>query len=179
MFDGYYIWLKNLIDTDSHLAWKYKKLLKYLYEREYTWVIPNDSNRNLDGLELRTRYEREVGINPEEAFEHLDGSCSVLEMMVALACRMEVEIMHDDDFGDRSADWFWNMIGSLGLSEQIDDRFDMNFVEKSIDILVENRFQRDGRGSLFTLTTCRKDLRKVEVWYQMNYWLEENFPIIF
>jgi len=180
MLDGYYIWLIRQIDTDSHLASRYKKLLLELYDTEFYWSIPLDSNRSLDGLGLRDRYEKEVN-DPEcdAIFEHLDGSCSVLEMMIALAIRMEIDIMHDDNFGNRSCDWFWNMVDSLGLSDQIDANFDLKFVQNSMDIFLSRRFERDGRGGLFSLNHCRKDLRRTEIWYQMQFWLDENFPEVF
>lgn len=41
--------------------------------------------------------------------------CSVLEMIIALAIRLEEHIMDDPDIGNRTGQWFWDMIVSLGL----------------------------------------------------------------
>lgn len=46
--------------------------------------------------------------------------CSVLEVMIALALRMEEETMASSEFGDRTNQWFWYMIVSLGLSGMTD-----------------------------------------------------------
>ena len=36
-------------------------------------------------------------------------------MMIALAIRCEEHIMDDPDAGDRTGQWFWSMLVSLGL----------------------------------------------------------------
>lgn len=48
----------------------------------------------------------------------------MLEMMIALAIRCEETIMDDPRYGNRTKQWFWNMMKSLGLSYMNDDCFD-------------------------------------------------------
>lgn len=175
--DGYYIWLVNHIDTGTHLARSHRKLLDELYFTEFIWTVPMDSNRARDGLELRDFYEAE-GNDPMTSSAHLDGQCSVLEMMVALAIRMERELLHEDENGDRTPDWFWNMVASMGLIDLEDDCFDEYFVRDTLDILLCRKYKTDGKGGLFWVKNRpEKDLRRVEIWYQMQFWVRENFDI--
>lgn len=41
-----------------------------------------------------------------------------LEMIIALAIRLEEHIMDDPDIGNRTGQWFWDMIVSLGLGSE-------------------------------------------------------------
>ena len=36
---------------------------------------------------------------------------------------------------------------------------------------LERRYRRDGRGGLFYVKGCKKDLRSIEIWYQMNLYM--------
>ena len=100
-----------------------------------------------------------------------DYECSVLEMMVALSIKCE-DIMGDDRFGDRTGQWFWGMIVNLGLGSMTDDRFDELYAEDVINIFLDRRYDPDGKGGLFRIKHCRQDLRNVEIWYQMCWYLD-------
>lgn len=138
---------------------------------EFTYIIPRDENRAQDGLDLRCRFASMNNYNPDIAYE-IDGPCSVLEMMIALAIRCEETIMDDPKKGDRTVQWFWIMINNLGLSDQTDGRFDKIFVTEAIQKFLNREYAPDGRGSLFRIRNCRKDLRKVEIWCQLNWYLD-------
>ena len=116
----------------------------------------------------------------------MDAPCTVLEMLIALAIRCESDIMHDDACGDRTRLWFWEMIKNLGLIDYTDDAymydksgsFDSE-VNHIIDIFLERRYDKHGRGGAFPLRKYRtnyySDQRKVEIWYQLSAWLIENY----
>ena len=98
--------------------------------------------------------------------------CSVLEMLIALAFRCEEHIMQDSDAGDRMGQWFWNMIVNLGLGSMSDSRFDAAYTDDVIFRFMDRKYKRNGEGGLFTVERCKCDMRSVEIWYQMNWYLD-------
>ena len=98
--------------------------------------------------------------------------CSVLEMMVALAIKIEEQIMDDPDIGNRTGLWFWKMIENLGLKNMRDAVIDTDYVEKIIFRFLDRNYQRDGSGGLF-IVHGHGDLRNVEIWYQMLWYLND------
>ena len=132
-----------------------------------------DESRAMDGLELRDRFAREKGFSYEEIEQLLDGPCSVLEMMVGLALRMEISLMSNPEEGDRTGVWFWGMLVTMKLGGQTDDRYSPEYVNERIDIMLNREYKANGDGGLFALDYADKDMRDVEIWYQMNYFLIE------
>lgn len=98
--------------------------------------------------------------------------CSVLEMLIALAFRCEEHIMTDPDIGNRMGQWFWNMIVSLGLGSMSDSRFDAAYTDDVISRFMNRKYKRNGEGGLFTVERCKYDMRTVEIWWQMNWYLD-------
>lgn len=112
----------------------------------------------------------------DDLFEYtqdcLDGPCSILEMMIALAIRCEETIMDDTSRGDRTSQWFWEMIVSLGLGSMSDDRFAPDIVDDILDRFLNREYEPNGKGGLFTIKNCEYDLRDVEIWYQLCWYLD-------
>ena len=98
--------------------------------------------------------------------------CSVLEMIIALAIRLEEHIMDDPDIGNRTGQWFWDMIVSLGLGSMDDSKFDKAHAIDVIRRFLDRDYGRDGKGGLFTIEHCRYDMRDIEIWYQANWYLD-------
>ena len=149
----------------------YKKLLTHLHHIEFTYTIPKDENRAADGISLRYRFALHHP-DIEDAESYLEGPCSVLEMMVALAIRCEETIMDNPNVGDRTRQWFWGMVTNLGLGSMTDERFDGWFVDEVIDRFLDRQYDRNGKGGLFTVRHCDCDMRKVEIWFQLCYFLD-------
>ena len=171
----YFMWLSDTVCKDmfpEHIS--YTKLLRYLHEKAFRFLIPNDKNRAEDGCDLRYRYARNNLPNDiaDDIYNHIDGPCSVLEMMVALAIHCEEFITDNPDYGDRTKQWFWNMITNLGLGSMSDDRFDRYFVDDIIERFLERDYAPDGRGGLFYIRRCEHDLRNVEIWHQLCWYLD-------
>jgi hypothetical protein len=133
--------------------------------------VPHDENRAADGIALRYRYCSNYGY--EDLDYYLDGPCSVLEMMVALAIRCEETIMDDPDIGDRTGQWFWGMLVNMGLGAMDDSKYDRRVVDIAVDTLLDRTYEPDGKGGLFTVKHCDQDLRTVEIWYQLIWYLGE------
>lgn len=171
VINDYFEWLWNFTKCRGHS--QNRKIITLLHNIEFRYSIPMDANREEDGIDLRYRFITEVGIpkNYQEVYGYLDGPCSVLEMMIALAIRCEESIMDDPDIGDRTSEWFWLMMKNLGLDYMSDRKFDRDIAEEKISIFLDRRYKRNGEGGLFVVNG-RRDLRKVEIWYQMCWYLD-------
>ena len=167
--EGYFEWLLDTVDCPPH----YSRLMRKLHSREFFWRLPLDANRASDGISFRGRYIEEM--NPQATEEVFMHPCSVLEMMVALACRIENDIMFDPALGNRSGMWFWIMIENLGLDGMDDDHFDNENVDHIINVFMQRTYFNNGNGGLFPLKRPKENQRKIEIWYQMSAFLEENF----
>lgn len=174
LYTEYHDWMCQLVCGEQYARnLSFRKLLHYLHERVFTYTIEMDDNRAADGTDLRYRFGREMGYGDPIIAAYLDiRPCSVLEMMVALSIRCEEHIMEDSDFGDRTGQWFWNMIVSLGLGTMTDVRFDLAYVEEVIDRFLDRDYEPNGKGGLFTVENSKRDLRNIEIWYQMCMYLD-------
>lgn len=171
IINDYFEWLWNFTKCRGHS--QNRKIITLLHNIEFRYSIPMDANREEDGIDLRYRFMTEVGIpkNYQEVYGYLDGPCSVLEMMIALAIRCEESIMDDPDIGDRTSEWFWLMMKNLGLDYMSDRKFNRDIAEEKISIFLDRKYKRNGEGGLFVVNG-RRDLRKVEIWYQMCWYLD-------
>lgn len=176
--EDYYIWLLSFIESDDYKTSDYSLLLNKLFETEFYSIINYDDNRISDGYSLRDKYAEKEHIHLYYLADELPEYCSVLEVMIALAMRMEFDIMADDKYGDRTPLWFWTMVESLGLEDEYDRRYDDVYVTEVLDIFLERKYRKDGKGSLFWIKNMGQklgqfDARGTEIWYQMNYFLNE------
>lgn len=171
----YLDWMYDIVCNDKYSKKNtYRMLFEYLYEREFYYILPMDANRFEDGIDLRYRFGRDHGYSDPVINEFLDKRpCSVLEMIMALAIRCEDHIMSDPDLGDRVGQWFWAMIVNLGLGHMNDENFDRVYADEVIDIFLERKYSRDGSGGLFKIEGETKDMRSIDIWYQMCWYLNE------
>lgn len=168
--DEYFEWLCELIDSKRFSKRvSYRKLLIHLHNIEFTWFIPHDDNRADDGIQLRRRFA--LHRDDMSLSRYISGPCSVLEMMVALAIRCEETIMDDALMGNRTGQWFWGMVHNLGLSPMTDPEFDREFVDDVIARFLNREYEPDGTGGLFRVRHCSQDLRTVEIWCQLSWYL--------
>ena len=169
----YFDWMTRLVCKNHPLGQKsWRKLFDYLYRTEFTYILDLDENRACDGIELRYRFGYEHSYSGEE-IQLAQKPCSIFEMMVALAVRCEENIMADPAYGDRTGEWFFGMIKSLGLDQMSDDCFDRDYVKAVVSHFLDRTYEPDGRGGLFTVNDPRIDMRKTEIWYQMMRYLNE------
>lgn len=167
----YFEWMYKLV-CDNRYAddISYRKLLKHLHEREFVYSIQRDSNRAADGIDLRRRYGYRHYI--EHIDDYIQGPCSVLEMLIALAIRCEESIMDDPSIGDRTGQWFWMMINNLKLGGMTDTHYDEVYVDDVLDVLLNREYDADGRGGLFVVRNSQYDMREIEIWTQLCYFLD-------
>ena len=175
--DEYFEWMYQLVCNESYSkGLSYKKLLNHLHNINFEYIIGMDGNRAEDGVDLRYRFGYELGYKNPIIAQYIDHQdCSVFEMLIALAIRCEEHIMDNPEIGDRTGLWFWNMIENLGLSSMKDRQFDVDVVDDIIATFLNREYKRNGDGGLFTLKRSNVDLRTIEIWYQMCWYLNENF----
>lgn len=171
----YFEWLYSLTSgkRKSNIV-SFRKLLTRLHDTDFRYSILRDQNRAEDGVDLRYRFARHhpSNIPTNDIVAFLDGPCSVLEMMVALAIRCEENIMDDPSMGDRTAQWFEIMLVNLGLGSMTDNRYDRQFVDSAINRFLDREYEPDGRGGLFRVRNCDIDMRTVEIWIQLCRFLD-------
>lgn len=170
----YFTWLTSLVCKNRYSNnVSFKRLLSYLHDTEFRYLLELDENRAEDGIDLRYRFSTESDL--EDVDLYLDGPCSVLEMMIALSIRCEDTITDDGDIGNRTKQWFWGMITNLGLGSMSDDRFDELYVRDTVERFLNREYEPDGNGGLFTIRNCEYDLRDVEIWYQLCWYLDKFY----
>lgn len=171
----YFHWLCEMVHIDQEER-SYWLIAKDLHNRIFTPIIERDENRAMDGLELRDQFLENEWYSRGGEFEN--DECTVLEMLVALAQRMDFEMNNADDDYDRTAYWFWEMIDNLGLTDFDDESYidldGQTYVDKIIDDFVERNYDYNGAGGIFPLRYCDRDQRNVEIWYQMSAYLYER-----
>ena len=120
VYQDYFQWLCEMVHIDQEDR-SYWILAKDLHQHPFYSLIPHDENRASDGLELREDYLHFINY---PKYVSIDGECTVFEMLVALARRMDFETSDPydkDDYNDRTAYWFWEMMDNLGLIVFSDD----------------------------------------------------------
>lgn len=174
--DQYYRWLTDPLKAEMP-GKSYNQLLKRLSNLPFFWTVPNDDNRGVDGLKLREDFIEHMNLGFYEMAILAKENCSVLEMLVALAIRI-----NDICDGEEGAPkWFWNMLKNIGLDNCSDERYQtLNGhvrVERYMNNMLSRSYGRDGSGGLFPLQHPHADQRGVELWYQMQAYLNERYQL--
>lgn len=157
--NAYFQWLMDIIGGPR----EYEDVIIELWETEYLSDIPHDENRASDGIELRYHFEVETGKKCEKT-----GPCTVLEMMIGLANRMENAFMYDPKVGNRTGQWFWEMFFNAGLEK---------LVGRGQKKWASAHFcgGKSGRLDLFKMTKKPENWDKMEVWEQLCRYISRKF----
>lgn len=178
LFSDYFDWLSEIAIPNEVTRGKYSKLLNDLHRTKFRYSIPRDRNRVEDGIDLRWRYACDVTREDNRRTEIVnalyipDGACTILELMVALAMRIDETIMSNPSYGDRTFQWFWNMVVSLGLGQMIDEQYDEDYVEMVLNRFMDRKYDQDGKGGLFTIKDCEYNIRTAEIWHQLCWYID-------
>lgn len=172
--DGYFLWLAVLTGKDgSHLA-----LLETLHSMDYVVYLPLDQNRADSGRELRNRYEE---LTAKKVMQDRKGSVSFLEFLIALASDMAFQTVQDNDEPSLKL-WFGVLLRNMGLITLTDDLYDIDsesVVRAKVAKINFRSYSSSGNGGLFPMEKTNLDFREIELWYQMQHWLEEQTEIQF
>ena len=181
--EGYFEWLcaKVGINLDPNFGQSYSNLAHVLSDFEYYSVVPRDVNRAKDGVRLRLYYDDFCGENPAEDVENYGETASYLEVIVALAMRMQDLAVDGNDGGFTVKKFFWELLRNLRIDHLSDDIWDKNTSEKYVNWVLrtvsERVIRKDGKGGFFPLKDPKIDQREVEIWYQLNAYLLENYSV--
>lgn len=160
----------------------YMILSRLLHTIDFVWSVPNDDNRIGDALQRRKEYMDRYGYS--EALKRKPAS--VFEVLVSIVYRM-LYLMYGEERGLSASKLYLELLTNLELSEFTDGMFlrtkKLKKLEAEVRVKVSKMMYRkytiSGRGGLFPLKRSPRkhgiDLRKTELWYQMMYYLEENY----
>lgn len=175
---AYEDFLTGYAGLHSRYGKRYYMLSAVLAKVPFVSVFANDENRAEDGKRLRLFFAKQYKAEEEgRVLDILSGTCSLLEMMIGLAQRLDGMAY---GVGDRveTTHWFFVLLENLGWTAFDDDAMIEEDAREElkirIDILLERLYHPDGSGGFFPLKSPKKDQRKVEIWYQANAWMIEN-----
>lgn len=165
----YLIWIGGLQKFRQ-----YGRLFEILHNIQFTYILDRDNNRNEDGNDLREDY-----LIPDcfdkEADKYFYGHwVSVLEMLLALAIRVDDEFIGDPS-EEHPEDFLMEMINNLGLGVYRGEKYRENDVIKIVQKWMNRKFDKGGYGSPFPLKYSCEDQRKIEIWDQMIAYIGENY----
>lgn len=143
----------------------------FLFHNEFTFRMSRDRNRAEDGVALRRKYLN-APRNPELPGWQTE-PCTVLEMLIALAIRVDNEYIGDPNRPNPGA-FFWEMVENLRLIPIL-SAYGMRENRKKLRKWLDRGFEYNGFGSIFPLHQPRNDQREIEIWDQMNAYLFENY----
>lgn len=167
--EPYYEWLISQIEFPINFRETFDELLHRLHETEFVWTIPGDDNRVQDGKDLRTDFRYKVDMPndfPELEFKPF---VSVLEIIIAVSRILEFVA------GGQAPGWAWRLIDNLGLNHFYDplDAEKIQAVDEILETLIWRTYERNGKGGFFPLLFPVEDQTKVEIWYQLNAYINE------
>lgn len=183
----YIRWMLRKIDIPLKDIQIHLRMFEILLREEFYYRndIPLDRNRELGGLRLREKYMIETEAKKIEGLPKIEGAAGVLEVMVALAMRIDDEYLW---YGQSYAGvFFMDMLSNLRLlkidgfdAPRRSEKFNWNAAgEDTIrDILrywLDREFEPDGYGSPFPLRKPLVNQRNVQIWDQAIAYIGENF----
>lgn len=164
ILDDYFDWLYFKVVRNS----SYRRLLSMLHNMSFRYSVEYDENRAADGVNLRWYYVDDGG---NDEILRWKEPCTVLEMLVATAMRMET-VMEDPDIDYSTAHWFWMFMDNLDLIDMTDDNYDKTYVYGRVSMFMDRTYDPDGEGNIFYIPNIGEDLREVEIWSQMCWYMD-------
>lgn len=173
-FDDYFYWLSAIVRSDLD---QYSELLWTLYDIDFITVLELDESRAVEGLLLREEFYDADRTADWIMFMNRD--CSVLEALIPMARRID-GMTTDENCGDRTSVWFWEMLDNLGIAKYTnsllcdgDSWIDIHMI---LSAWMNREFDENGVGSPFPLRLPKHDQRRRTMMYQMyDYVTEKDF----
>ncbi len=177
ILDDYHGYLCDMMIAGLPEHKNYYRLLHDLDSKEFIWSIPMDEQRDISACNLRNEF---FDVNyPDVDHYILHGPRSVLEVLAAFSRSIETKLMGEPG-NDHIERWFGEMLDNLGLLVYRDSRYNPQKVDEILNIWLERRYDSRGNGSIFPLKSGKfddRDMRQTDMWYQMQFYLDENYPI--
>ena len=160
----------------SGLGSNYFQLLTLLYTTPYEPLLVDDENRRADGNELFVIFceEKKVQIHPSDA--QMFEECSVLEMLLAFAARINVELVGDPS-ESRVGLWFSRMLENLGIYQYDDAHWNREKVAKRVWCWMH---KKGNPSPIFLFPITSKKVKEVNSqtiseWERVNLALSADF----
>lgn len=183
IIDNYLRWLYfDVLDGPERRFKTYNSLFETLLLEPYIPLHHMDRNRFKDALTMRNEYilgdlvgyggpyeSSEECKDCKDEIEDILPECSVLEMLIALAVRMEKEIMAPANGDNDYFRWFWGMICTLELDDFDEKHYDEGWIKKITDDFLR------GERYIFRLKGGPEVNDGLQIWDQMNRFLVENY----
>jgi len=166
----------------------YLLLCRELHTKKFRWSVHNDDNRCEDGLNLREIFIEEENLdeNHLEVRYFLKGECTVFEVLVALAQRINGLMFDLNHQEDHTRKWFLEMLKNLKLDDfsdadlphlEIEPVMEAR-IDEILEVWMDRTYDFYGSGGLFPLKRRPpKDQTTVEIWYQLMSYLDENYGL--
>lgn len=165
----YFIWLYKQVCAvrDAGSPHSYTYVCEIMHQIPFKVLVPLDENRQADAFELRNVFMRSRQGN------FFEREASIFEVLVALAKRASVMVEQDMQF------WFNIFLANLKL-DHLSDPYCSSLTAANRRIVNNlrkfnnRRYTPRGTGGLFPLVKPLADQRRVELWYQMGAYMNEN-----
>jgi hypothetical protein len=167
--EDYLHWLEEQL-SDERTPKSYWDLVNLMFDTEFTWSVLMDDNRLEDGKDLRVEFSHEFRA-PRSRVLNL-APISFLEVLIGLSRRLSFVA------GGSAPGWAWVLLGNLEL-QRMTDPLTRPKQARARDILsavIERAYRPDGMGGFFPLAWPDGDQTQVELWYQLNAYVEELHP---
>jgi hypothetical protein len=142
---------------------------------KFVSLVANDDNRSMDAIKLRETFQDETKIMLD--YNDYHKVTSILEVFIALAQRMEFTLSQNDGT-DRTGKWFWLFVKNLKLRVYRTNDSNIPRMQKTNNDILQRflyrEYDRNGNGGIFPLEHTKRDQRTVELWYQMQAYIDEN-----
>lgn len=171
-WSGYFEWLVEQVNDGEHDDML--PVLSYLYKKEFKWENLHrlDSNRAIDGIQMREEYADEF--NTPFKDEDKEEPCSVLEMLVRLCINIEAYVTGVP--GEERPDiWFWEFLDNLGIDRRCEGRgYDKHYLDQIIDRWLEGKITKHGKHSPFPVRHGGGDMREKDIWMSAMAYVNER-----
>ena len=169
----------------NDLETSYLSILELLFNTQLYTPVTDDKNYDIlenpyeidenllsDIVQLEKMLDPDFFYRPEYFMK-----TNLLELLIVLSINMEDHIMEDEVYGDRTGQWFWEMIDNLDLLDEpyLDSNLtsvSLSYAKSIILKFLSRDYNPDGSyGNIFIIPGCPQDLAKVNLWTQANWYL--------
>ena len=161
----YYEWLISQIEIPVNFRKTFDDLFSHLHQNEFVWIVPGDDNRCQDARDLRVNFEH-LFPNHELEFKYY---VSILEIIIAVSRILEFVA------GGEAPAWAWRLLDNLKLNNFYDPLSENKRaqLQEILERLIWRTYERNGQGGFFPLVFPAEDQTKIEIWYQLNAYVNE------
>jgi len=179
--EAYFDWLKSDAFSNRVNRREYEGVLRVMHDIPFYWTIWSDSNRAGDALSFRQSdflgFQGDLeGLDQVWLGNWATAAPSTLEVLLGMARRWNAYFQGSMPY------YFGHFFRNLELdrySGRVLTGASQEAVRQRLDNWMSRQFQPNGQGSPFPITNLRAldivDMRKLEIWSQMNAYSAEHF----